>query len=61
MKEELTTKMHGEFMEGEYTQEEMAAMGVFGMLNKGASLEDALAKYEMTEARYRELCPKLGL
>lgn len=61
MKEELTTRMHSEFMEKEHSAEEMAALGVFGMINKGISLDKALAKYGISESRYKELCEKLGL
>ena len=61
MKEELTTKMHAEFFGDEYTPEEWSAMAVFGALRRGASLEDALAKNNLTETRYKELCIKLSL
>lgn len=59
--EELSTRMHAEFFGDEYTKEEWAAMGVFGAVNRGVSLEDALAEYKITEARYKEICIKLSL
>ena len=61
MIEELSTAMHSEFFGDEYTQEEWAAMGVFGALRRGVSLEDALEKYGLTEARYKDLCAILSL
>ena len=53
--------MHAEFFGDEYSKDEWAAMGVFGALRRGIPLEDALAEYEITEARYKELCEKLSL
>ena len=61
MEEELSTQMHAEFFSDEYTKEEWAAMGVFGALRRGVSLEDALAQYGLTESRYKELCLILSL
>lgn len=61
MEEELSTQMHAEFFGDEYTKEEWSAMGVFGALRRGISLEDALAQYGLTECQYRELCNNLSL
>ena len=61
MKEELTTKMHAEFFGDEFSDKEWAAMGVFGAVNKGVPLEEALANYELTEAEYKALCKELSL
>lgn len=52
LKEELTTAMHSEFMEGEISQFDMRVMGVYGATVRGVPLADALAKYKMTAAVY---------
>ena len=44
MKDELTTEMHWEFLEGEMPREDFLVMAVVGAMNRGASKADALKK-----------------
>ncbi len=52
MKEELTTAMHSELMEGEATQQEMKYLGICGAIKRGFSKEEALRKYGVSEEEY---------
>jgi hypothetical protein len=51
-KEELTTAMHAEFMEGEISAHDMKIMGVYGAIGAGSSKSDALKKYGISEKEY---------
>jgi uncharacterized protein YkwD len=53
-KEELTTAMHAEFMEGEISAKDMKIMGVYGAIGAGSSKSDALKKYGISEKEYNE-------
>ena len=50
MKEEFTTAMHAEMMEGEESYEDMMIMGVFGAMRKYGSLKKALKDYPSVTA-----------
>ena len=52
MKDELTTEMHAELMEGEATMQEMRYMGVLGAMNRGFSKEEALRRYGISEEEF---------
>ena len=54
MKDELTTEMHWEFLEGEMSWEDFLVMAVVGAMNKGASKADALKKYGLSEGFFDE-------
>ena len=51
-REELTTAMHAELMEGETTFQEMKYLGVCGAINRGMTKEQALRKYGISEEEY---------
>lgn len=51
-KEELTTEMHAEFMDGEISMNDMKIMGVYGAISRGISKTEALKKYGLTEEEY---------
>ena len=50
--ENLTTAMHGELLEDEYSQFEMSIMGVYGRMKRGYSKQEALEHYGLTEEQY---------
>lgn len=52
LKEELTTAMHSEFLNGEIPVLDLRVMSVYGAMNRGVSLKDALAQYRMSEKQY---------
>jgi len=52
-KEELTTAMHSEFLDGEISEFDMRVMGVVGATNRGVPITEALQKYEMTEEEFK--------
>ncbi len=58
-KEELTTAMHAELMDGEMTREELAIWAVKGAMNRGLSKEEACERYGFTvsewEGKYMKL------
>ncbi len=47
-KEELTTTMHAELMEGEMTREELTLWAVKGAMRRGLSKEEACKRYGFT-------------
>ena len=51
-REELTTAMHAELMEGAATCQEMKYLGVCGAINRGMTKEQALRKYGISEEEY---------
>ena len=51
-RDELTTAMHAELMEGEATVQEMKYLGVCGAMNRGLTKEQALRKYGISEEEY---------
>ncbi len=52
MKEELTTLMHAELMEGEATLQEMKYLGIGGAIERGLSKEEACLKYGVSVEEY---------
>ena len=56
MKEELTTKMHFDFFEGEELLE-MKALAVYANLEKGKELNNLLKEYELTLEEYNKYKP----
>lgn len=54
MKEELTTKMHAEFLGDEVTDLELKVMGVYGAVNRKVPLDDALKEYGLSKEQYEE-------
>lgn len=50
--EELTTKMHSEFLGDEISNLDIKVMGVYGAVNRGVSLKDALKEYKISEREY---------
>lgn len=58
MKEELTTKMHSEFLKDSVSGTELKVMGVYGAISRGVSREKALAKYGLTDNQYEKLKDK---
>ena len=54
MNDELTTLMHYEFFEDEYTKEEFLCLGVYGAIQGGMKKEDALKKYGIEERFYNQ-------
>lgn len=52
LKEELTTKMHGELLEGEFTEQQMKYLGICGAINRGVPKAEALRKYGVSEREY---------
>lgn len=53
LKEELTTEMHQEFIGHEIPDLDIRVMGVCGATKRGIPLEDALARYNLTEEEYQ--------
>lgn len=51
-KEELTTDMHSEFIGSEIPKLDLYVMGVYGAVNRGVLLDDALKKYGITREQY---------
>ena len=58
-KEELTTAMHAELMEGEMTREELAIWAVKGAMNRGLSKEEACKRYGFTVSKWERKYKKL--
>ena len=54
MKDDLTTEMHWEFLEGKMPREDFLVMAVVGAMNRGASKADALKKYGLLERYFDE-------
>ncbi|MBQ9639250.1 MAG: hypothetical protein IJV22_06825 [Bacteroidales bacterium] len=55
MKEEFTTTMHGELLEGKETPKDVAIMGVFGAMRRHQSLKKALRDYpEVTAQQFKD-------
>ena len=52
MKEELTTLMHSEFMEGEMSRFDLMILSVFGAIRRGISKKEALKQHNITEDEY---------
>lgn len=52
--EELTTKMHAEFIEGEINEFDLRVMGVYACISRGEGKEESLKKYELTSKEYDE-------
>lgn len=61
MKEELTTKMHSEFFGNEFTEDEWKAMDIAGAQSRGMPLQEALAKYGLSEERFKAIYAGLSL
>lgn len=51
-KEELTTKMHSEFIGDEINDFDLRVMAVYGAVARGESLSQALSKYNLTYGEY---------
>ncbi|MCD8289465.1 MAG: hypothetical protein LUC49_03805 [Prevotella sp.] len=51
-KEELTTEMHAELMEGEMSLFELRVLGVVGAMNRGFTKAEALVQNHLTEEEY---------
>ena len=62
MKEELTTKMHSEFMENEESANDMKIMGVYSSMYRNKSLKKALEEYKSVskEAFVKNIVRVLG-
>ena len=58
-KEELTTAMHAELMEGEMTREELTIWAVIGAMNRGLSKEEACKQYGFTVNEWEDKYLKL--
>ncbi|MBR1798306.1 MAG: hypothetical protein IJ761_00190 [Bacteroidales bacterium] len=55
MREEFTTAMHSEMLEGEETPKDVAIMGVFGAMRRHQSLKKALREYtEVTAKQFKD-------
>jgi hypothetical protein len=54
MKEELTTKMHAEFIGDEIPDLDLKIMAVYGAMARGVKKESALREYGLTDKEYRE-------
>jgi len=52
-KEELTTKMHAEFIGCELSELDLNVMGVIGATRRGILLENALKEYGLTEEEFK--------
>ena len=52
MAEELTTAMHSELLGDEVSDLDLRVAAVFGSMNRGATKEEALAQYQLTEQEY---------
>lgn len=51
-KEELTTKMHAEFIGDEINDFDLRIMAVYGAVARGEILSQALCKYSLTDEEY---------
>ena len=58
-KEELTTTMHAELMEGEMTREELTLWAVKGAMRRGLSKEEACKRYGFTVSEWEQEYTKL--
>lgn len=58
-KEELTTTMHAELMEGEMTREELTLCAVKGAMRRGLSKEVACKRYGFTVSEWEQEYTKL--
>lgn len=58
-KEELTTAMHAELMEGEMTREELTLWAVKGAMRRGLSKEEACKRYGFTVSEWEQEFTKL--
>ncbi len=54
LKDELTTEMHAEFMEGEMNAFEMRVFGAFAQINNGIPKKKAFERYKLTEKEYND-------
>ena len=54
MKEELTTLMHAEFMEGEMSRFDLIVYAVSGAIERGIPKVEALKRYGISEKEYDE-------
>ena len=52
MKEELTTLMHAEFMEGEMSRFDLIVLSVFGAIRRGIPKKEALKQHNISEEEY---------
>lgn len=52
LEEEFTTDMHADLLADEVTGDDLSVMGVYGAIQRGAALSDALKKYGISEAFY---------
>lgn len=52
MKEELTTEMHAELLEGEISRFDLCVMGVFAQISRGVDKKIALKRYGISEEEY---------
>ena len=51
-KDELTALQHAELLADEISEQDMRIMGVYGAVGRGASLSEALRKYDISESLY---------
>lgn len=58
-KEELTTAMHAELMDGEMTRDELAIWAVIGAMKRGLSKEEACKRYGFTVNEWEDKYLKL--
>ena len=54
-KDEFTTEMHWEMMDGEMDREEFLAWAAYGAIERGATKAEALAKYNISEELYDQV------
>lgn len=52
MRDEFTTKMHGELLGDEVTPEELRTMGIYGAQVRGVPIGEVLRKYKVTQEEY---------
>lgn len=52
MAEELTTAMHSEFIGEEIEYTDILIMSAYGAIKRGATKQEALSKYHLTESDY---------
>ncbi len=52
--DEFTLEMHAEMLEGEISLFDLKVMGISAMLEKGATMDEALKRYPMTEQEYKD-------
>ena len=52
MAEELTTKMHYEFVEGEISKRDFDIMSVYGAISRGVPKQEALDEHGMSAEEY---------